>query len=106
MAPYLLVSLTGLLYVLFVGLLGLLRREGVSLRFTVEALSLTGIVAGISALTGADITPAFFVLALWSIAMHVRLLVDLGNLLARRHDHDRAAQVYQLARRLGPDEAG
>lgn len=106
MAPHLLVALTGLLFVLFFGLLAVLRREGISLRFTAEALAVTAIVAGIAALTGADVNPALFVVALWLITMRVRLLVDLGNLLARRGDHARAAQVYRVAQHLWPDESG
>lgn len=106
MAPHLLIALVGLLYVLFFGVLSFFRREGVSLRFTVEAVLLTALFAAVSALTGADFNPALFVILLYLITMRVRLLVDLGNLFARRGNHSLAGRVYALALRLGPDETG
>ncbi len=106
MAPHLLIALVGLLYVLFFGVLSFFRREGISMRFTGEAILLTALFAGISALTGADFNPALFVAVLYLITMRVRLLVDLGNLLARRGNHSLAERVYTLALRLGPDETG
>ncbi len=106
MAPHLVLALVGLLYILFFGVLSFFRREGISMRFTVEAILLITVFAGVSALTGADFNPALFVAVLYLITMRVRLLVDLGNLLARRGNHTLAGQVYALALRLGPDETG
>lgn len=106
MAPHLLIALVGLLYVLFFGALTFFRREGISLRFTIEAVALTALFAGVSALTGADFNPALFVIVLYLITMRVRLLVDLGNLLAGRGNHALAAKIYAFAQRLGPDETG
>ncbi len=105
-APYLLVALTGLLFVLFFGLLSVLRREGISLRFTFEAIVLTAVVALIVALTGMDLNPVFFVLLLYLITMRVRLFIDLGNFLARRRNYAAAERAYALAHRLWPDESG
>ena len=105
-APYLLVVLTGLLFVLFFGLLSVLRREGISLRFTFEAIVLTAVVAAIVALTGVDLNPVFFVLLLYLITTRVRLFIDLGNFLARRRNHAAADRAYALAHRLWPDESG
>lgn len=105
-APHLLVALTGLLFVLFFGGLSVLRREGISLRFTFEAIVLTAILTAIVALTGMDLNPVFAVLLLYLITMRVRLLIDLGNFLARRRNHVAAGRVYALAQRLWPDESG
>ncbi len=106
MAPHLLLALVGLLYVLFFILLAWFRREGLSRRFTIEALLLTALAVGASALTASTLNPAIFILLLYLITMRVRLLVDLGNLLARRGNHALADRVYSLALRLGPDETG
>ncbi len=106
MAPHLLLVLIGLLFVLFFGMLSFLRREGISLRFTAEAIVLTAVVAAIVALTGLDFSPIFLIVLLYLITMRVRLLVDLGNLLARRRNHAAAERVYALALRLGADETG
>lgn len=106
MAPHLLLALIGLLYVLFFGALSFFRREGVSMRFTIEAVLLTAVVAGMVALTGATFNPAFFIFLLYVLTMRVRLLVDLGNVLARRGNHTAAEQMYAVATRLGPDETG
>lgn len=105
-APHLLLALIGLLYVLLFGALSFFRRERLSMRFMIEGLLITAIGAGTAALTGSAFYPAFFVAALYIITMRVRLLVDLGNLLARRGNHAGAERVYDLAHRLGPDEAG
>ncbi len=106
MAPYLLVALIGLLFVLFFGGLSVLRREGISLRFTFEAIVLTAILTAIVAWTGTDLNPVFVVILLYLITMRVRLLIDLGNYLARRRNHAAAERVYALAHRLWPDESG
>lgn len=105
MSPAFLLALLGLLYVLVFGGLMLLRQQGISARFAIEACVLTVVVAGLAALTGLALNPGVFLLALYVITMRVRLLVDLGNLLARRGDLEAAARVYRLAGRLWPDEA-
>jgi len=105
-APYLLVALTGLLFVLLFGVLSVLRREGISLRFTFEAVVLTAILTAIVAVTGMDLNPVFAVILLYLITMRVRLLIDLGNFLARRRNHAAAGRAYALAHRLWPDESG
>ena len=106
MAPPLLLVLVGLLFVLFFGIMSVLRREGISMRFTFEAIVLTAVAAAIVALTGIDFNPVFFILLLYLLTMRVRLLVDLGNLLARRNNHAAAERVYGLSQRLWPDESG
>jgi tetratricopeptide (TPR) repeat protein len=106
MAPYLIIALIGLLYILFFGLLSYFRREGVSMRFIIEALIVTALATAATWATGWDLNPAIFVIVLYLITMRVRILVDLGNLLARRKDYAMAERVYGLAERLWPDEPG
>jgi tetratricopeptide (TPR) repeat protein len=106
MSPPLLLLLLGLLYVLIFGGLALLRREGSPTRLAIEAVVVTLLVAGLVALTGSTINPAIFLVVLYLLTMRVRLLVDLGNLLARRGNHAQADAVYRLGLRLWPDEAG
>ncbi|MGC8780574.1 MAG: tetratricopeptide repeat protein [Anaerolineae bacterium] len=106
MSPPLLLALLGLLYVLVFGGLMLLRQEGISARFAVEACVLIAAVVGLAAWTGYALNPAIFLLLLHVVVMRVRLLVDLGNLLARRGKLEAADRVYRLAGRLWPDEAG
>jgi tetratricopeptide (TPR) repeat protein len=100
-----LVVLLGLLYVLVYGALSMSRREGLSLRFALESVALTGLLAGFIALTGFPVHPIAFLVVLYVVTLRVRLLVDLGNLLGRRGDHAAAARVYRLAERLKPDLA-
>lgn len=104
MSPVLLLALVGLLYVLIFGGLSVLRREGASVRFAIEAVVLTAIAVGVALVTGFDMNPAIFLALLYLITMRARLLVDLANFLARRHNTKAAEQVYGLALRLWPDD--
>ena len=106
MTPPLLLLLVGLSYVLVFGGLTWLRREGFSLRFAIEAVIITLIAAGLAAYTPFQMNGVVLILLLYVITMRVRLLVDLGNYLARRGQRSRAASVYELASRLWPDSAG
>ncbi len=106
LSPPLLLALLGLLYVLVFGGLMLLRQEGISARFAIEACAIIAAVVGWALLTRYTLNPAVFLLLLHVIVMRVRLLVDLGNLLARRGKLEAADRVYRLAGRLWPDEAG
>jgi len=101
-----LLLLVGFAYIVLFGGLSLLRREGLSLRFALEAVVFTGLVSGLTALTGLSIHPVFFLLGLYLITMRVRLLVDIGTLFARRGRFSQAERVYQLAARLWPDLSG
>jgi tetratricopeptide (TPR) repeat protein len=102
----LLLALLGLLYVLIFGGMSVLRREGASTRFAIESVVITAIVAGAASITGWAMNPGIFLVLLYLITMRVRLLIDLGNLFARRDDRASAERVYRLALRLWPDEAG
>jgi hypothetical protein len=104
--PHLTLALVGLLFVLVFSALSYFRREGISMRFTVEAVVLTVAATVASAIGQFDLNPALFILLLYVITMRVRLLVDLGNSLARRRNHGAAERVYALAERLGTDETG
>ncbi|MCX7671014.1 MAG: hypothetical protein N2439_13210 [Anaerolineae bacterium] len=104
--PPLLLALLGLLYVLVFGGLMLLRQQGVSARFAIEACVIIALVVGLAVLTGYALNPAIFLLLLYLLTMRVRLLVDLGNALARRGHLEWATRIYRRAGRLWPDEAG
>lgn len=101
-APALLL-LVGLLYIVLFGGLSLLRREGLSSQFALEALIITGIATGLAVLTGFSIHPVLFLLVVYLVTMRTRVLVDLGNLFARRGDFGLADTIYNLASRLWPD---
>ena len=105
MTPPLLLALLGLLYILIFGGLMFLRQEGISARFAIEASVIVAVVAGLARLTGFAMNPAIFIILLHVITIRVRLLVDLGNMLAQRKELAGAARAYHLAERLWPDEA-
>ncbi len=104
-APALLL-LVGLLYIVLFGGLSLLRREGLSSQFAVEALIITGIASGLATLTNISIHPVLFLVVLYLITMRTRVLVDLGNMFARRGNFRRAETIYNLASLLWPDRTG
>jgi tetratricopeptide (TPR) repeat protein len=101
--PQLLLILIALLYILIVGGLSALRREGFSIQFAVEVAAIAGLLVVFSLLTGQLVHPVVALIAIYLVTMRARLLVDLGNMLARRGSHRRAAAVYSLALKLKPD---
>lgn len=101
-----LIILVGLAYIVLFGGLSLLRREGLSSRFAIEALVITFMVGGLTALTGIQIHPIMFLIVLYLITMRVRLLVDIANFFAQRSQFERANLFYNLAQRLWPDQTG
>jgi len=101
--PYLVLLLIALLYILAAGGLSALRREGSSLQFAVEVIVVAGLLVILSLVTGQVIHPVPFLIVIYLLTMRARLMVDLGNLLARRGHHHQAANVYSLALRLKPD---
>jgi tetratricopeptide (TPR) repeat protein len=48
--------------------------------------------------------PLFFFAVLYLITLRARLLVDVGNWLSSRGQHERALHLYQFILRLGPDQ--
>jgi len=101
--PHLLLILIALLYILVVGGLSMLRREGFSLQFAVEATVVAGLLVVFSLVTGRVIHPIIFLIIVYLVTMRARLMVDLGNLLAQRGYHQQAMSVYGLALKLRPD---
>ena len=103
MDPLLITVLVGLFYILVVGGVSLLRREGLSSQFAFEALGIIGLVFLLRVATGFTLDPIFLFILLYLITMRGRLLTDLANLLFGRRGYETAARLYQLAMRLFPD---
>ena len=101
----LLLLLVGLSYVLVFGGLTLLRREALSLRFAIESVVITILAVALVVFAHIEITPLWLLLLLYLITMRARLLVDLGNPLARRGNLAAAERIYGWALRLWPDPA-
>ena len=101
--PYFLFFL-GLVYIVVFGGLALMRREGLSLRFAVEALVITLVLGVINLATGNWMPPILFLILLYLATMRVRLMVDVGNIFARRGRFTLSERIYQLALTLWPDE--
>jgi tetratricopeptide (TPR) repeat protein len=95
--------LVGFSYIILFGAVSLLRREGLSRRFAFEALIITLLVSGLTTLTGIQPHPVLFLILLYLLTMRVRLLVDLGNIFARRGQFEFADKLYNLAASLWPD---
>jgi hypothetical protein len=90
------ILLVGLAYVVLFGGIGLLRREGLSLRFAIESICITAVFSGLAALTGAQVDPILFLIVLYLITMRVRILIDLGVMIARQGKTALAAELYAL----------
>src|SRR5512137_1346297 len=104
MSLHMLIGLIGLLYVVVFGVMALLRREGLSIRFAVESVCLTAIAVIVVWLTPIQIHPVMFLLFLYVITLRVRILVDLANIFARRGNYVQAERVYERASHLWPDQ--
>jgi tetratricopeptide (TPR) repeat protein len=104
--PHLLVILVGLFYVLAVGGMSLLRREGLSLQFALEALAIIALAVLIGSATGTSADPILLFLLLYLVTTRARLLTDLANLLFKRRGYAAAEPLYRLALRLFPDRPG
>ncbi|RME31643.1 MAG: tetratricopeptide repeat protein [Thermoflexia bacterium] len=101
MHPSLLILLVGFLYILGFNGLSYLRHQGLSSRFILEGLLVTGVGALLA--MAIPLNPLSFLLLLYLLTMRVRLLVDLGNGVAGRGRPDQALRIYDLALRLGAD---
>jgi tetratricopeptide (TPR) repeat protein len=106
MNPQLLVILVGLFYILIFGGMSLLRREGLSIQFALEALAIIVLVVLIGSATGTTVHPIFLFILLYLVTMRARLLTDLANMLFKRRGYPPAEQLYRLALRLFPDRTG
>jgi tetratricopeptide (TPR) repeat protein len=105
MTPAALILLIGMLYTLFFGGLSLLRREGLSTRFAIEALLLTLITALLTTLTNFYVHPVLFLIVIYIFTMRVRLLIDFGTFFASQRRFELADRIYKLGWRLGTDSA-
>jgi tetratricopeptide (TPR) repeat protein len=105
MDPSLLGLAVGCLFILVFGGLGYLRREGLSVQFALEAVGVTAILVGGSALLGVPIHPLLLLALLYLVTMRSRLIVDLANVLAGRGNFDLAFRLYKLGLAMWPDEA-
>jgi hypothetical protein len=105
MGSPLIILLVGLAYVVLFGGITLLRREGLSLRFAIEAACITAVFSGVAASTGAQVDPILFLIILYLLTMRVRILVDMGVIFARQGRAALASKLYAAAGRLWPDAA-
>jgi len=103
MNSYLLIFMIGIGYVVVFGGLSLIRREGLSTQFAIEALAFTGLVTIGAWLTNSSIHPILFLAAIYLLSMRGRLLVELSNLLSNRGRQRDAMRVLELAQRTFPD---
>ena len=106
MNPLLLLVLVGLFYILIVGGISLLRREGLSGQFALEALAIIALAILIGAAIGTTVDPILLFILLYLVTMRTRLLTDLANLLFKRRGYAAAEKLYRLALRLLPDRTG
>jgi tetratricopeptide (TPR) repeat protein len=105
MTPSFLVFLVGLLYVVIFWTLSLLRRERLSNQFAYEGLGLTGIAFATVYWGGMAFHPIYFLILIYLITTRARLLVELGNLVARSGRQGLALALYRLALDLFPDSS-
>jgi tetratricopeptide (TPR) repeat protein len=103
--PSLLLLLTACLYIVVFGGLCLLRREGLSAQFALEAVGLTILLVGVPWFAGVAIHPVLFLAILYLVTMRSRLVVDVANFLARRQRTDTAFRLYRLGLAWWPDAA-
>ena len=95
------ILLIGLLYILGFGALSFMRRQGLSTRFAIEGIIITGLAAALA--TSTPVNAVLFFTILYVITMRVRLLVDLGNALASKKRYQQTLNLYRFALRLAPD---
>ena len=105
MTPSFLVFLIGLLYVVIFWTLSLLRRERLSNQFAYEGLALTGIAFALVRWGGVAFHPIYFLIVIYFITMRARLVVELGNLLAKSGRQGPAMALYRVALSLYPDKS-
>lgn len=100
MGPWILL-LVALLFILLFGGLALLRKEPLSLRAAVEGLVFTALVYVLYWTAGFLMHPVLFLVLLYLLTMRSRVLVDLGNSIAKRGRFDLAHRLYDWAERVG-----
>lgn len=105
MNPHLLILVIGLFYIVLFGGLSLLRREGLSIQFALEVLSVTAILEAFALATGIIINPLFYLVLIYLVTMRVRLCADLATMLSNRGRQRDAINLLQFALRLLPDKS-
>jgi tetratricopeptide (TPR) repeat protein len=95
--------LTACLYIVVFGGMSLLRREGLSVQFALEAAALSILIIGGSWLLGVSFSPILLLVILYLVTMRSRLIVDLANLFARRERYPAAFRLYRLGLAWWPD---
>jgi len=95
--------LEGFSFIVLFGTVSLLKREGLSRRFAIEGGIFTIVVSSLTAVTGLQTHPVLFLVLIYLLTMRVRVLVDLGNVFARRGQFELADKLYDLAAKLWPD---
>lgn len=93
----------GFSFIVLFGVISLLKREGLSSRFAVEGGIFTLVVSGLTALTGIQTHPVLFLVLIYLLTIRVRILVDAGNIFAKRGQFEQADRLYHLAAKLWPD---
>lgn len=93
----------GFSFIVLFGVISLLKREGLSSRFAVEGGIFTLVVSGLTALTGIQTHPVLFLVLIYLLTIRVRILVDAGNIFAKRGQFEQADRLYRLAAKLWPD---
>lgn len=93
----------GFSFIVLFGVISLLKREGLSSRFAVEGGIFTLVVSGLTALTGIQTHPVLFLILIYLLTIRVRILVDAGNIFAKRGQFEQADRLYHLAAKLWPD---
>ena len=96
--------LEGFSFVVLFGAVSLLKREGLSRRFAVEGGIFTVAVSGLTLVTNLQTHPVLFLVLIYLLTMRVRVLVDLGNVFAKRGQFELADKLYHFADKLWPDE--
>ena len=96
--------LEGFSFVVLFGAVSLLKREGLSRRFAVEGGIFTVAVSGLTVVTNLQTHPVLFLVLIYLLTMRVRVLVDLGNVFAKRGQFELADKLYHFADKLWPDE--
>lgn len=101
----LLIPLVGVVCTAAFAAMSALRREGLPVPFVVQSLLITAVFSVLNLLGGSRLHPLAFLLVLYLLTMRVRILVDLGGILASRGSLAPAERLYGLAMRLLPTPA-
>ncbi len=97
-----LIPLAGLLYTAVFTAMAALRREGFSPAFVVQSLLITAVLSVVNLLGGGRLAPLPFLLALYLLTMRVRIVLDVGSMVASRGKLAAAERIYDAAMQLLP----